>query len=158
MPEIIAKHNGMDINMSTYHALRSEEIQQIISRKPGFIERWALLIFLGILLLLLSAAWFIQYPDIIETKATLVALNAPAEIIAMEQGRLMRLFAGNDDELKEKQVIGFIESNADHNEVLGLSKRLDSSIYLLNNEKFIAASELYMQRFERLGELQNAYR
>lgn len=43
-------------------AARSKLAQEIISQKPGFIERWALLIFIEILLLVLAASWFIKYP------------------------------------------------------------------------------------------------
>jgi len=156
MPIDLVKSNGVD--MAKYRTLRSGEIQEIISKKPGFVGRWALFIFLGVLLLLLSATWFIQYPDIIEAKATLAAYNAPKEIIPQKEGRLIKLFVHNDEELKEKQIIGFIESTANHTEVLDLSKRLDSSLYLLNNEKLAAASLLFVKRFENLGELQNVYR
>lgn len=50
---------------------RSEAVQEIISRKPGFVEKWALLIFLGMLLAVFAGIWFIRYPDTIQTRAIL---------------------------------------------------------------------------------------
>lgn len=61
---------------------RSEVAQEIISRKPDFFEKWALLVFLILLLLLLAGTWFIKYPDIIEGRAVLTGDNAPKEIVS----------------------------------------------------------------------------
>lgn len=88
--------NGKD-KMSS----RSDLAQEIISRKPDFFERSALLLFLCILLLLLAGTWFIQYPDIIESTAVLTANDAPKEIVIRREGRLVKLFAKNDEELKK---------------------------------------------------------
>ena len=74
---------------------RSEAAQEIISRKPGFLEKWALLLFMAILLLLVGATWFIRYPDIIESSGTLTGTNAPKEIIPLQTGRLIKLFVKN---------------------------------------------------------------
>ncbi len=60
-----------------YNQLRSGAVSEILSRRPGFLARWALVIFLSVLLLLLSITWFIQYPDIVEARARLTSVNAP---------------------------------------------------------------------------------
>ena len=55
--------------------LRSKSIQEIIANKPPFVERWALLLFLLILLIAFSGAWLIKYPDVIQANATLFATD-----------------------------------------------------------------------------------
>lgn len=40
-------------------------------RRPGFAERWALIVFLLILSTLFAAAWFVKYPEQITLDATL---------------------------------------------------------------------------------------
>lgn len=137
--------------------LRSEMAQEIISRKPDFFERWSLLVFLGILLLLLAATWFIQYPDIIEVTAKLTASNAPKELIIRQEGRLVKLFVHNNETVNKNQVFGWIESNANHEEVLELSRQLDSGIDLLNNGQREKVSHLFYKRFSNIGEIQQGY-
>ena len=136
---------------------RSELAQEIISRKPDFTERWALLIFLGILLLLSGASWFIRYPDFIEAKATLTAKNAPKEIIPRQDGRLVRLFVRNSQRVNKAQTIGWIESTASHQGVIELSKQIDNCIALLNLNKVDKVSEVIGRRYNNLGEIQQGY-
>lgn len=136
---------------------RSDLAQEIISRKPDFFERSALLLFLGILLLLLAGTWFVQYPDIIETTATLTTNDAPKEIVIRQEGRLVKLFAKNDQKLKKNEIIGWIESTASHTEVTDLSKKLDSVIRLIITGQPQKIKSLVNQHYEHLGELQTTY-
>ena len=84
--------NGQEKKVSKTFHQRSEAAQEIISRQPGFAERWALILFLSILVILIACTWFIKYPDIIETTGRLTADNAPKEIIPLQSGRLVKLF------------------------------------------------------------------
>lgn len=139
-------------------SLRSEMAQEIISRKPNFTEKWALFIFIGILLLFLSGTWFIRYPDFIEVQAVLTAANAPKEIIIRHEGRLVKLFMDNSNvRVKKNEILGWIESTANHEEVLELSQRLDSSIDLLNNSQGARVSGLFNNHYNNLGEIQQEY-
>jgi len=137
--------------------LRSEAAQEIISRQPGFVEKWALMLFLFILILLMACTWFIRYPDIIETTGKLTADNAPKEIIPIESGRLIKLFVKNGDEVKTGDPIGWIESTANTQEVLELSKSLDSAMSLLAEKNESNLPGLFGQTFQNLGELQAPY-
>ena len=137
--------------------LRSEMAQEIISRKPDFMEKWALLIFMGILLLAVAATWFIKYPDIVEASATLTAFNAPKEIVTLQEGRLTKLLVHNNENVTKNQVLGWIESTASHEEILELSAQLDSSISLLNTGQGEKVGLLLQKRFTDLGEIQQEY-
>lgn len=154
-----------DISLQPFHPVdeekmisRSDIAQEIISRKPDFMERWALLFFLAILISLLISTWFIRYPDIVESRAILSADNAPKEIISLQEGRLVKLFVNNDDHIETGEVIGWIESTADHREVIQLSRQLDSTIRLLSNNNLKnITSGFFTQHYEHLGELQTTY-
>jgi len=137
---------------------RSEGAQEIISRKPDFIEKWALFLFMGFLFLLLAATWFIRYPDIIEARATLTAANAPKEIVIRQEGRLIKLFVHNNEKVRKNDIIGWIESTADHEEVLELSRQLDSSITGLSSGQIKKAATLFKKHWNNLGEVQQGYR
>jgi len=135
----------------------SEMAQEIVSQKPGFMEKWALFIFLGMLLILLAATWFIRYPDFIQARATLTAENAPKELIPIQSGRLVKLFARDKSKVKKGDILGWIESTADHAEVLRLSHRLDSSIGLLNIGHGEKVALLFNGHYDNLGEVQQQY-
>lgn len=136
---------------------RSELAQEIISEKLGFMEQWALVIFLGILLLILLAAWIIKYPDIIQTNATLTAANAPKDVIPRQDGRLVKLFVHNNEDVRQNEVFAWIESTASHAEVLELSKQVDSSITLLNKGQAEKVAQFFNKNYSNLGEIQPSY-
>ncbi|HVZ97723.1 MAG TPA: HlyD family efflux transporter periplasmic adaptor subunit [Chitinophagaceae bacterium] len=153
-------NNGLDkepAHLYRNFQYRSDVAQEIISTKSGFFEKWALLLFALVLLLLFAATWFIRYPDFIETRATLTAENAPKEIFALQSGRLTNLFVKTGDEVKKGQMIGWIESSADTKQVLELSGNLDSSITFMNSGQLKKLSQLFQSPYKNLGDLQAAY-
>jgi len=136
---------------------RSEAVQEIISRKPGFLERWAMMLFLLLLLAIFAGSWFIKYPDIVQARALLTASNSPREIISRADGRLVKLLAHNDDTVVQNAVIAWIESTGSHGEMIVLNSLLDSSISLLQNNKIEEVSVFFNRPFRDLGELQTNY-
>ena len=136
---------------------RSEDLDEIIASRPGFYERWALWGFLVVLAVLASVASLIHYPDIVQAGASLTATNAPKELVPRSGGRLVRLLAHNDDLVTQGSAIGWLESTADHEAVLGLDTLLDNCLHLLAAGRTERASVLLRQPFGNLGELQTAY-
>lgn len=144
---------------------RGLAVQELISNKPGFLIRWGITIFLLILIFIIAATWFIQYPDIVTAKAKLTSLNAPKEIIAKSDGQLVKLFVKENDTVQKDQVIGFMESTANAETVLHLSKILDSVQSLFNHNKAEDAVQIFSSlsysnsknQEAALGELQQPY-
>ena len=145
------------LNASYYSSLRSEAVSEIISRKPTFSERWALLIFLLILLLVITGTWFVRYPDIVQANANLSAIDAPKEIVVRQDGKLIKLFFQNDENILQGQTIAWIESTASHKEISDLDELLRKGIYLLTLNKTEEVSGLFKNEFQQLGELQSPY-
>ncbi len=152
----IEKNDLKTITIGAFHN-RSETAQEIISRKPDFVEKWALFLFLGILLFLFASTWFIRYPDIVQTRATLSAYNGPKEIIPLQTGRLVKLFVQNGQEVQQNETIGWIESTDNPDEVLKLSAQLDTCVDLLSQGKSDKVYMLFNEHFKHLGLLQSAY-
>jgi hypothetical protein len=145
--------NGTDLTFQ----MRSEMVQEILSRKPSFIERWALLLFVVILLISFGGSWFIKYPDLIEANATLTANKIPAEIISRAEGKLVQVFVESDNKVVKDQDIAWIESTADHKQVLELKYLVDSCYSLLQSNKFESLMLLFSKSLDSLGELKNPY-
>jgi HlyD family secretion protein len=153
----LSETDMISVSVNKNFVLRSEETQEIISRKPGLFEKWALLIFLWVIVAVIISASFIQYPDIVEGNAVLTGKNAPKEIVPRQSGRLTGLFLENNRPVKANQVIGWIESAADPEEIMKLSAMLDKSAQLLLDNKAEELSGLFKERLEHLGELQGSY-
>lgn len=136
---------------------RSAAAQDMLETRHGFLERWGLIIFLLVLLLLATCTWFIQYPDIIKANALLTATNAPKEIIARSEGRLIRLMAVNDQQVQAGQIIGILESTADYREALSLKNQIDTGILRMQENHPEKAAALFARTYKDLGELQVPY-
>ncbi len=105
---------------------RSEMVQEIVSNKPGFLVKYGIVFFLFTLLLLVAACWFIQYPDVVNTKAKLTSINAPKEVITKTSGKLIKLFAKEGEQKIQGDILGYMESIANPKDVINLSQMIDS--------------------------------
>ena len=146
-----------DRKMPANANLRSEMAQEIISNKPDFAEKWTLYIFCGILVVIFISTVFIKYPDTIGAPASLTAENAPKEIIPRHEGHLTKLIFHNNDKVKTGDILGWIESTADHREVIALSAQIDTVLGNSLSGKAISISDAFNSSFDNLGEIQQNY-
>lgn len=137
--------------------LRSESVNEILSRKPTFLQQWALLIFLFVFLFFIGGTWFVSYPDIVQASANLAAVDAPKEIVVRQDGKIVKLFLKNDDNVFQGQTIAWIESTANHKEIISLDTLLKKGYHLLTLNKAEEVSALFKNDYQQLGELQYSY-
>lgn len=149
-------------------ALRSEGIRDFISHRPGFLIRWGIPIFFVLLVSLAVGSYFIQFPDIVQASAKVNSINPPKIVLTKSGGRLIKLFKDDNVAVTQGDIIGYIESNANHDEVLQLSSILDKLQYLADNNKleeildFWNSSQILQAQqdnksFANLGELQASH-
>lgn len=62
--------------------LRSEEVQEILTKTPHWMIRWGNLLILIIIILIFLFSWFIKYPDIITTEITITTQVPPEKLVA----------------------------------------------------------------------------
>ena len=137
--------------------LLSGEVQEIISNKPNWILRNGTSVFFVIIGGLVASTFFISYPDIINGRAKLISVNAPKEVKTKTEGKLIKLIASEGKFVQQNQVLGFMESRANHNEVIMLSATIDSLQNLIQNNKTENIPSCLSQAFQNLGEVQQAY-
>src|SRR3569833_1336143 len=99
---------------------RSEEVAELISRIPGWMVRWGTITISLLLAGLLIAAWEIRYPDIVSGTFRLSSDNMPRAIYTRMDGKLVRLFVHNGSRVKEGQVLAYMESTGNHQEIARL--------------------------------------
>ncbi len=78
------------------------------------------------LVLIVSAAWLIHYPDIIKAPFRLTSVDAPKAVYTRTEGKLIRLFVHDNTTVRKGALLAYLESTADHDEVLQLANHLDS--------------------------------
>jgi len=120
--------------------LRSNEVQEILSRPPKWIVRWGITIILAVVLIIVTGSWFFKYPDIISANIVLTTENPPAPVLAKISGKIQHLFVIDKQEVEKNQILAIIENPAhfeDMNNLIEKVKQFGSgsqlNIELLNN-------------------------
>jgi multidrug resistance efflux pump len=140
--------------------LRSESLREFISHRPGYLIRWGIPIFFLLLTGLAVGSYFIQYPDLVTARAKINSINPPKQVIAKNGGRLVKLFKMDNQEIQQGDIIGYIESTANHDEVLRLSAILDTLQFFTTSNRLEEIPRFWQstnQLFAHLGELQQAH-
>ena len=57
--------------------IRSEEVQEILTKVPHWMIRWGNILFLFMIILMLFVSYFIKYPDIIPSEAIITTEIPP---------------------------------------------------------------------------------
>lgn len=159
-PEIPSTTNSNgDIKKPAFPELeiRSEEVQEIIGRPPHWLVRWGIASFFIVLALIFLSASTIQYPETIQVPLKLTAINAPKTVEAKVSGKLVRILHVNNTQIKEGDILAWIESTADHSAVLQLSSILDSIDVWLQNENFENIKAVGPLNIKNLGGLQGGF-
>ncbi len=155
-PDAVSESEHVLVIKNTFSD-HSDEIEEIISKKPPFIVRWGTVFFFFLLLLIGLICWFVQYPDIVTAKAKLTSLNAPKRVISRTDGKLIKLTIKDDDIVQSGAIIGFMESTADHEQILALSANIDTLSVMFSSNNATIPSGFFIQPYKNLGELQQAY-
>lgn len=152
-------------NIKNTFSSHGNEIDEIISKKLPFIVQWGTLFFFFLLLLIACICWFIQYPDIVIAKAKLNSINAPKQVVARTDGKLISIAVKENEQVNEGRVLANMESIADPKSVIKLHENIDSIISLIKQNKTDEIIKYYpinnliliVTNHNTLGELQSSY-
>ncbi len=135
--------------------LRSEEVQEILSKMPHWTIRWGNLIILILLVLVLLFSYFIKYPDIVNAPVVVTTQNPPQQLIAKSAGRLEKILVSDKDTVRENTPIAVIENTANYKDVFLLKKICDT----INYKSFEGEFKFPFEKlpYLDLGEIQQAY-
>lgn len=106
--------------------LRSEEVQDILTKTPHWMLRWGNIILLLLIFLFFLFSWFIRYPDIQYADAIITTQIPPQKIYANTSGLIDTLFVDNDQIVKKGEILGMIENTAKLKDVLFLREIIET--------------------------------
>ena len=131
--------------------LRSEEVQDILTKIPHWIIQWGSLVVLIILLLLFLVSWMVKYPDIITTEITITTQIPPEKLVAKTFGKIQAILIDDKAKVNENTPLAVIENAANYKDVF-LLKTITDTISL-NNSKF----PFEKLQAAQLGEIENSF-
>lgn len=134
--------------------IRSEEVQEIIGKPPPGLVRWGITVFWGILILVMLLAFVIRYPETLTASFRLTAVYSPQTVESKINGKIKRLIVDDNNFVEQDQILAWMESTANHKEIMLLSTQIDSihTFLISNNENEL--SKIDLSSFGNLGDLQ----
>lgn len=133
--------------------IRSEEIQDILTKVPHWMLSWGNSIVLSLLILFFVFTWFIKYPDIISAQAVITSQTPPQKIYASIAGRIDTLLVQDGQVVKNGQILGMIENTAVLKDVLKLKATVDT-IHVQENNFIFPVDKIPLLS---LGEISSLY-
>lgn len=135
--------------------LRSEEVNDILSRPPRWIIRWGIgVIFLVVLIILIGSSCF-KYPDIITAPITVTSEILPANIISKVSGRLEVLLVKDEDSVNANDLVAFIESPTEYSSFKTLKDLCGEFSKTISNSEILYGS-IFPANL-KLGNIQSSY-
>ena len=106
--------------------LRSEEVQEILTRMPNWMIRWGNVVILIILIIVFLVSWFIRYPDIISTQIVITTQIPPQKLITKTSGKIEALLVKDKVNVTKNTPLAVIENTANYNDVFLLKSIVDT--------------------------------
>lgn len=104
--------------------LRSEEVQEILTRPPHALVRWGITVFFGVLALIFVGGCFFKYPDTVDATVTVTTEHPPVWIVAKGSGKLKELYRHDRDSVRAGDIIAVLDNPAVTADVLALKEKL----------------------------------
>ncbi|WP_346881337.1 HlyD family efflux transporter periplasmic adaptor subunit [uncultured Algibacter sp.] len=133
--------------------LRSEEVQEILTKVPHWMIRWGNVLFLSLIVILLAISWFVKYPDIIPAGALITTKIPPQKEYAKITGKLQAILIVEDQEVIQEQPLAVLENTANYKDVFKLKSIIDT--ITINNKSFYFPVDSIPILF--LGDIESQY-
>lgn len=133
--------------------LRSEEVQDILTKVPNWMIRWGTLLIFAIILMLFFVSWFIKYPDVVNTEIVITTNIPPEKIVSKSSGRIEAILVKNKAIVPKNSILAIIENTARYQDVFLLKSIVDH--YNINDPK--TTFPFSKLKNTQLGEIESAY-
>ncbi len=114
--------------------LRSEEVQEILTRVPHWMIRWGNLLILALVLMLLFLSWLVKYPDVIPAEAIITTRIPPQKEYAKVSGKIESILVEDNQIVPKDTPLSILESSANYKDVFLLKSIIDT--VKINNKSF----------------------
>lgn len=133
--------------------LRSEEVQEILTKVPHWMIRYGNVLFLVLILMLLFLSWFVKYPDIIISEALITTQIPPQKEYARMTGRFDAILVTDNQKVNNSQALAILQNTANYKDVFKLQSIIDT--IQVNSKSFHFPIDKLPILF--LGEIESQY-
>ncbi len=106
--------------------LRSEEVQEILTRIPNWIIRFGSFVILMLLFVVFFVSWLIKYPDVITSPIVITTNFPPEKLIAKTSGKIEIILIQDKQHVNQNTPLAVIENAANYNDVFLLQRIVDT--------------------------------
>lgn len=132
--------------------LRSEEVQDILTKVPHWMIRWGTVLIFAIIVMLFFVSWFVKYPDVVTTEIIITTNIPPEKIVSKSSGRIEAILVKDKTMVSKNSTLAIIENTANYKDVFSLKSIVDS--YNINSGKAFPFNAL---KNIQLGEIESAF-
>jgi len=137
----------------TTFELRSEEVQDILTKVPHWMIRWGTVLIFAIIFMLFFVSWFIKYPDVVNTEIVITTNIPPEKVVSKSSGRIEAILVKNKATVSKNTTLAIIENTANYKDVFLLKSIVEG--YNVNNSK--KPFPFAVLRNSQLGEIESAF-
>lgn len=116
----------MTNNKNKSFELRSEEVQELLTRVPHWLIRWGSLVVLTILIMLLLISYIVKYPDIVNSDIVITTNVPPQKLIAKMSGKIEVILINDKTIINKNTPLAVIENTANYKDVFLLKSIVDT--------------------------------
>lgn len=106
--------------------LRSEEVQEILTRPPHALVRWGITVFFSVLAVVFVGGCFFQYPDVVDATVTVTTERPPVWMVARSGGKIKEVYHADRDSVYAGDLIAVLENPAHTGDVRKLKEQLQT--------------------------------
>lgn len=132
--------------------LRSESVQDILTRPPHWMIRWGNTTIFLCFLLVVFMSYFIKYPEFISAPILITSQNPPEKIESRTSSKIEKIFIKNGNQVHKDEILMVLQSSSSYKDVLNLKKMVDST-----NQSNVLNFPIHEVSTFKLGDLQIDY-
>ncbi|SFC63446.1 HlyD family secretion protein [Flavobacterium phragmitis] len=132
--------------------LRSEEVQDILTKVPHWMIRWGTVLIFAIIVMLFFVSWFVKYPDVVTSEIVITTNIPPEKIVSKSSGRIEAILVKDKTEVSKNNTLAVIENTASYKDVFLLKSIVEG--YDINSGKEFPFQLL---KNKQLGEIESAF-
>lgn len=133
--------------------LRSEEIQEILTKVPHWMIVWGNTIILFFVIIFFTFSLVIEYPDIITAEAVISSNIPPQREYSRASGEIDTILITNNETVEKGEILAMIENSADLDDVILLKEYLNK----IDSDKNFLHFPIDSIEVMSLGEIAPAY-
>ena len=134
----------------------TDEIDEILTTSPGALVRHGSAVVGVIAVAMIALSYFVQYPDVVSGRITLLTEDPPAPVLARADGLVERLFVRDGACVNRSSLLGRVATTGDGDAMQALTEKI-TDVETRHEDPSELAVRLQIEPHTNLGSLHTTY-